>query len=98
MPVTIEFLFMFFLSAVLVLIFAGAILAQIDAAKAAAGSREMIGSAESIAIAVDMALNGGLDANFSEVFSVEQGKLHIEHEGKIIEVGGVFESDDAEPV
>ncbi len=98
MPVTIEFLFMFFLSIMLIMVFAGAILAQIDVAKTASGSREMISSAESIAIAVDMALNGGLDANFSEVFSVEQGKLHIEHEGKIIEVGGVFESDNAEPV
>ncbi|VVC04153.1 Uncharacterised protein [Candidatus Bilamarchaeum dharawalense] len=82
----------------MILFFVKVISLQIDDAKMVARESERVHSAESITLAVDMALNAGLDANVSEFFSVEQNKLHINYEGKLIEVGGVFANNDKEPV
>jgi hypothetical protein len=62
------------------------------------GSQESISDADSMALAVDSALNDGLQAIFPNNFSIEQGCLHMYDNGKLIEIGGIFEQDDSEPV
>lgn len=81
----------------LVLLFTSAILSQISSAKEAAKYSEQITYAESVALAVDSALNCGIETEFSN-FTIEQNKLHIKYDGKIIEIGGVFVYDTNEPV
>lgn len=98
MPLTTEFLFTALLSLILVALFTSAILSQISSAKSAMLFTEQINSAESIALAVDAALNCGVTTEFSDFFTIEQNKLHMKYEGKIIEIGGVFVYDTNEPV
>ena len=98
MPLTTEFLLMSFLSFALLFVLTGAIFAQIESARIIARNTEHIALAESTALALDMALNGGVSVEFPDDFSVEQHRLHMTHRGKIIEVGGVFEIDSTDPV
>ncbi|MFH1520801.1 MAG: hypothetical protein ABID61_04095 [Candidatus Micrarchaeota archaeon] len=98
MPLTSEFLFVVLVSLILIMLFTSAILSQISSARSAAKYTEQINSAESIALAVDSALNCGITTEFSDFFTIEQNKLHMKYEGKIIEVGGVFIYDNSEPI
>lgn len=86
----------FFISFILIIILTGAILFEMD--KSSIYSQNDINKAHSMAIAIDCALNDGVEATFDGYFSIEQNKLHITNGSKIIEVGGVFESDKAQPV
>jgi len=100
---TLEFLFSFAAIAAVVAILTIAIMAQNDSARARAEDMRRIAAAESAARAVEAALFSGTDISFdfekeNISYRVESGRMHVDHQDKVIEIGGVFIYDSAEPV
>ena len=101
--VSVEFLLMFTAALALISMLASAILSQNDSAKTKLDDFAMINLAEGSARAVEAVERSGsdmrLDMHDERVrYRIENGRFYVEHEGKLIEVGGVFSEDDAEPV
>ncbi|NYZ74414.1 class III signal peptide-containing protein [Candidatus Micrarchaeota archaeon] len=101
--ISVEFLLLFGATLAVVMVLAGALIAHEKAARDKIDDVERINAAESAARAVEAMLNSGSDMRFdfrdeNIFYSVEQGKFHIVHEGKAIEVGGVFADDDSKPI
>jgi len=100
---SVEFLLMFTATLALISMLASAILSQNDSAKAKLDDFALINMAEGSARAIEAIERSGsdmrLDLNDERVrYRIENGRFYVEHEGKLIEVGGVFSEDDAEPV
>ncbi len=101
--VAVEFLLLFCATIAVVMVLAGALIAHETAASGKIDDLERINAAGSAARAVEAMLNSGSDMRFDFrdegiSYSVEQGKLHVIHEGKAIEVGGVFADDNSKPI
>ncbi len=100
---TIEFLFVFAATITVVSVFAAAVLAQNEKARDKIYDMERIHRAESAARAVEAWMNTGIDMKFSFYrenvsYRIEGDSFHVNHEGSVIEIKGVFESDDLEPL
>ncbi len=68
-----------------------------------AGAFSAISRAESAARALETLFNSGMDAalDFREEgvqYRIERSRLHAEHGGRTIELGGAFSDDKSEPV
>lgn len=101
--VSLEFLFLFGATLAVVMVLAGALIAHEKVVSGKIDDVERVSAAESAARAVEAALNSGSDMRFGFreegiYYSVEQGRFHVVHEGKAIEVAGVFLDDSASPV
>jgi hypothetical protein len=100
---TIEFMLIFALSLAAVSLLASSLVSMDSTLKGKAGDIEQISRAEAAARAIEAMHNAGgrMDFDFREEgisYSIEGGRFHSSHEGKVIEIGGVFENDGAEPV
>lgn len=101
--ISLEFLFLFCATLAVVTALAGAVIMHEKAVEGKMDDLERVAAAESAARAVEAALNSGSDMRFGFreegiYYSVENSRFHMIHEGKAIEVAGVFLGDDAKPV
>ncbi|MEW6035027.1 MAG: hypothetical protein AB1529_00300 [Candidatus Micrarchaeota archaeon] len=100
---TIEFMLVFALSLAAVSLIAASLRSMDEGLRGKADDLEQISRAEAAARALEAMHNAGgrMTFDFREEgvsYSVERGRFHSSHEGKVIEIGGVFENDDSEPV
>jgi archaellin len=101
--VTIEFLLVFAASLAVISLLAGLLILQGREIAGKAEETVKISRAESAARAAEVAYRSGgeLSVDFRDEdvsHSVENGRFHVEHDGRLIEIGGVFYDDAAEPV
>lgn len=99
---TIEYLMIFSTTLALLSLLATALATEEASLRDKAEDLEMAVKADSAARALESALNsGGIQFDFRDegvYYSVEHGRFHAHHEGKLIEVGGVFRDSKDEPV
>jgi len=100
---TVEFLFAFLASILMLSVLSAAVLTHKDKIKEKSGDIEHIIAAESAARAVETALNAGIEFNFdfskeNISYSAEEDRFLVHYKGKTIEIGGVFSYEDSEPI
>lgn len=101
--VAIEFLVVFALSLAVVSLLVGAVLLHSAKIRMKTDDLQRISQTEAAVRAIEVWLNSGIAMkfDFSEEnvsYRVEQGRFRVEHEGKIIEIGGVFIENYTEPI
>ena len=100
---TVEFLFVFAATMVVISMLAAAVLAQHESSQEKAGDMERIHKAESAARAVEAWMNTGIDMEFDFhkediSYRIEGNSFHVTHKGNVIEIRGIFKGDDVEPL
>jgi hypothetical protein len=96
-----EFLYSFAATLLLVATLSAALISHKGMLEAKAGDIRAIGAAESAARAVEAAMNAGIRLEFGFDglrYRVEGDSLLVQHGDGLIEKGGVFHDEDAEPV
>jgi Fe-S cluster assembly ATPase SufC len=100
---TAEFLFVFTATIAVMSILTGALIAQNEVAQERIDEIEHIQKAEAAARALEAWMNSGITMKFGfhnedVLYRIENDSFHVSHEGKIIEIGGVFHNDRSEPL
>ena len=99
---SVEFLMLFTATLAVIAVLAAALLAQRGGIEAKAADVELIARAEAAAQAVEAMLNSGVSMSFDfreegVEYAVEGNRFHVIHDGKVIEIGGVFSGNATEP-
>jgi len=100
---TIEFLLVFMLGLALVATLAASIIGEITAARAKVDSLRATRLAGALTCALEAAFMGGGDVVYPtgagpRHWRIENGVLHASYEGRVVEIRGVFNEDQSEPV
>jgi len=99
---TLEFLLIFGSTLALLSLLTASLMAEESLLRDRAEQLGAVSRAESAARALECMLNsgGGMEFDFRRegvYYSVEDGHLHARYDVKMIEVGGIFREDKAEP-
>lgn len=99
----LELLLVFTVTLATISLFSAALLEQNESARDKVREVAWINRAEAAACALEAWLNTGIRMDFdfrgqNLSYRIEQGRFHVAHEGKIIEVDGVYATIDTEPV
>lgn len=100
---TVEFLFVFAATITVMSMLAAVVLDQNGKAQEKITDMERIHKAESAARAVEAWMNTGIEMKFgfhkeNVSYRIEGSSFHVTHNGSVIEIRGIFESDDLEPL
>ncbi len=101
--VTVEFLMIFTATLLMVSLLSSALIAQHERVKETAEDLQRINAVKKAARTVEAWLNSGMvtDLDFYDEdirFRVEGDRFLVMHDGKVIEVEGVFSHEDTEPL
>ncbi|MBU0591995.1 hypothetical protein KKF81_04550 [Candidatus Micrarchaeota archaeon] len=101
--VSIEFMFGFLAMLMAVSLIGGSLIAQNQGIIEKINDFERINQASAAAAAVQAWLNSGIDMYFdfrdeNIAYQIENGRFHVEHESETIEIDGIFEVDNNEPI
>ena len=99
--ISLEFMLVFCLNLMALSIIGASLLMQHDGAKGKADEVAEVLKAESAARAVEAWLDCGMDMRFQlkgVSYRVENGTFRMWHDNDIIEIEGIFDGDETEPL
>jgi hypothetical protein len=100
---TVEFLFAFTATMIMVLMLTVAVVEQKERLEEKREDMEKVWAVESAARAVEAALNAGvgLEFDFSMEgisYRAEEDRFLVSHKGRVVEIRGVFVHEESEPI